>query len=281
MLSEKIVAGASGVDLWISICTRTSFQVLFALVLFFSVPIILVSSVCAQDAPAQNPAAQDSTSSSEPPPQTAQQRRIEARQMQTRRELSHKRRIQQVIDDTYNHRFEIYGGGMYTRFRPGPYLHNAGTGGWALGVTDYLTSRWGISGDARGYYGSSSITINNPYDVHNASFSAFTFTSGPQYRFYKQQHFAVSAALQGGIIYGYFDADTNGFQPQLVGLYPPDVVLGGIFSIHADYNLSPGLAVRFSPNVLMGSFNGDFQHQQGFLMGVVYRFDRHSFQHSR
>ncbi len=249
MLSEKTVVGVGCVRR----CTRTArfpFQALSALVLFLCAPMFLVSSAHAQDAPTQ-----DQTTQSEPPPQTAQQRKLEARQMQTRRAQSHKRRVQQVIDDTYNHRFEAYGGGMYMRFRPGPYLHNAGTGGWALGLTGNLTSRWGISGDARGYYGSSAITINNPYDVHNASFSAFTFMAGPQYRLYKQQHLAVSAALQGGALYGYFDADTNGFQPQLVGLYPPNVVLGGIFSIHLDYNLSPGLALRFSPHVLMGSFN--------------------------
>ncbi len=270
MLFEKTVSGAGSVFTRAGVTVRAarrSSQAVFALVLAVSASLFLVSSLQAQDA-ASLPNA---------PRQTAQQRKVEARQMQVRRALTHKRRVQQVVNDTYNHRYEAYVGGMYTRFRPGPYLHNAGTGGWAVGLTENLTSRWSAVGDVRGYYGSSAITINNPYDVHNASFSAFTFTAGPEYRLYKQQHLAISTALQGGVIYGYFNVDTNGFPSDLVGLYPAGIVPAGIFSVNLDYNLSPGLALRFSPNVLMESFNNDFQHNQGFLMGVVYRFDRHTF----
>ncbi len=198
----------------------------------------------------------------------------QARLLESRRMRSRQRRIQQTIQNTYSHRYEIYGGGMYMRFRPGPYLHNAGTGGWALGLAGFLTPRFGITGDARGYYGSSAITVNNPYDIHNASFSSFTFTAGPQYRFYRGLHFALSAALQGGINYGYFDADTNGFPPEDVGLYPAGVVPAGIASIHADYNLSPGLALRLSPHMLINHFGGSFEHNQGFMVGLVYRFKR-------
>ena len=262
MLSEKTVGSAR------AYIRRDPTQAFLTLFFFLCLPIFLLAA----SAPQLYAQEQQQV-------QTAQQRKLEARQMQTRRAQSRQRRIQQTVADTYNHKFEIYTGGMYMRFRPGPYLHNAGTGGWALGLTENLTPRLGISGDARGYYGSTAITINNPYDIHNASFSAFTFMAGPQYRLHKQQHLSISTALQAGIVYGYFDADTNGFQPQLVGLYPPDVVPAGIFSIHFDYNLSPGLALRFSPHVLMESFNGDFQHNQGFLMGVVYRFDRHTFKH--
>lgn len=275
MLFEKNVRGAGSIFAGAGVVARAarrSSQAWFALVLAVGASMFLVSPLQAQDNATQPAASQPNATQ-----QTAQQRKQEAKQMQSRRALTHKRRLQQVVNETYNHRFEIYTGGMYTRFRPGPYLHNAGTGGWALGLTDNLTSRWSAVGDARGYYGSSAITINNAYDVHNTSFSAFTFTAGPQYRLYKQQHLAISTALQAGIIYGYFDVDTNGFPPELVGLYPAGVVPAGIFSIHMDYNLSPGLAVRFSPNVLMTTFNHDFQHHQGFLMGVVYRFDRHTF----
>ena len=244
-----------------------------AFVLSLCLPLVLLafsaSLLRAQEAqPAtQQPAA--------PLPTTAKQRRLEARQMETRRARSRQRRIQQVVHDTYSHKYEAYVGGMYMRFRPGPFLHNAGTGGWAVGGTDYLTQRLGITGDARGYYGSTAITVNSVYDIHNASFSAFTFMAGPQYRFYQRQHFALSAALQGGIVYGYFDADTNGFAPQLVGLYPAGVVPGGIASLHIDYNLSPGLAVRLSPHMLIDHFDSSFEHNQGFMMGVVYRFGHH------
>ena len=135
--------------------------------------------------------------------QAKKKARQESRLLAKRRLLSRQRRIQQTIQDTYSHRYEIYTGGMYMRFRPGPDLHNAGTGGWALGLAGFLTPRFGITGDARGYYGSTAITVNNPYDIHNASFSSFTFTAGPQYRFYRGLRFALSAAVQGGINYAH------------------------------------------------------------------------------
>ena len=198
----------------------------------------------------------------------------QARLLETRRMRTRERRIQQTIQDTYSHRYEMYGGGMYMRFRPGQYLHNAGTGGWAAGLAGFWTPRWGITGDARGYYGSTAITVNNIYDIHNASFSSFTFTAGPQYRFYRGLHFALSAAAQVGINYGYFDADTNGFPPEDVGMYPAGVVPAAILSIHADYNLSPGLALRLSPHMLINHFQRSYQHNQGFMVGLVYRFKR-------
>ena len=268
MLSEKNVGSAC------ARIPRGGFKVPLMFVLRLCLPVLLMALFAASLRAQESQQAQPQTPQPQTPQQERQQRRLEIRQMQTRRAQSRQRRIQQVVKDTYSHRFEIYTGGMYLRFSPGPYLHNAGTGGWELGLAGFLTPRWGITGDVRGYYGSTAITINNPYDIHNASFSVFTFTAGPQYRFYRSQHFAVSAALQGGIVYGYFDADTNGFQPQLVGMYPPDVVPGGIASIHIDYNLSPGLAVRFSPQMLIESFSSSVQHNQGFLMGVVYRFGR-------
>lgn len=208
-------------------------------------------------------------------PQTEQQKQQISRQLQTRRAQNRQRRVQQIITDTYTHRYEIYSGGTYMRFRPGPALHNSGMGGWVLGLTDYLTPRLGITGDARGYYGSSSISVNNPYNIHNASYSVFTFMAGPQYRFYGQQHFSLSAAVQVGVTYGYFDADTNGFPPQLVGLYPASTVPGALGSINMDYNLSPALAFRIAPHMLVDHFGGNFDRNNGLLFGLVYRFGRH------
>ena len=241
--------------------------------------LLLLSFACtpiqarAQDQLTQPASSSSSSSSSSSVPQAPQQTLETRRGLETRRALTKQRRQAQVVTDTYTHRWEVYTGGSYMRFRPGPSLHNAGTGSWTFGFTRYFTPRFGITADARGYYGGTS-GINNPYDTYNETFSVFPFTIGPQYRFYGSPKFSVSSSLQGGIIYGYFDADTNGHSPQSVGLYPASVVPAGIFSVNLDYNLSPALAVRVAPHVLFDGFGSQYNHNQGILVGFLYRWGR-------
>ncbi len=241
-----------------------------------SFALLLVLCVClplrAQDQAQQSePQASSSASSSdETPQQTAESRRS----FENRRQQTRQRREAQVVTETYTHRWDVYTGGSYMRFRPGPSLHNSGVAGWTLGLTRYFTPRFGITADARGYYGSNSLGIGNPYNTYNASFSVFPFTIGPQYRFYGSPKFSVSGAVQAGAVYGYFDANTNGIPPQLVGFYPAGIQVGGIASIDLDYNLSPALAVRVAPHMLLDHFGGNIDHNQGLLVGLVYRFGR-------
>lgn len=228
----------------------------------------------AQTTPPSQSSSSSSAAQSSSSAQPSEQERLESqRGLETRRAQTRQRRQAQIVTDTYTHRWEIYTGGTYMRFRPGPALHNAGTGGWTLGFTRYFTPRFGITADARGYYAATS-GINNPYDIYNANFSVFPFTIGPQYRFYGSPKFSISIAAQAGIIYGYFDADTNGIAPQLVGLYPASVKEAAITSLNLDYNLSPGLAVRLAPHILFDNFGGVFNHNQGLLFGLVYRWGR-------
>ncbi|MHB1674962.1 MAG: hypothetical protein ACYCSP_12020 [Acidobacteriaceae bacterium] len=238
----------------------------FVLMLFLC---CMASPLRAQDS---TPQLQPKASSSSVPEQTpATRRSLENRRLQTKQ-----RREAALVSATYNHRWEVYVGGEYMRFRPGPNLHNSGMGGWILGATRYFTPRWGISADARGDYGNNSLGAvsgggNNTY---NAKFSVFPFTIGPLYRFYGSPKYSVSAALQVGDIYGYFDQDIGPFPPASVGFYPASNVGAAIASLHLDYNLSPGLAVRLSPRILFDHFGGNLDHNQGFMVGMVYRFGR-------
>ncbi len=229
-----------------------------------------------QSPQAESPQAEPQTSSSSS--QTRQQNRVSRRSYESRRQLTKQRREAQVITETYSHRWEVYGGGDYMRFRPGPYIHNSGMGAWTLGLTRYFTPRLGITADARGYYGSNSLGASSSFttgnfNTYNAKFSVFPFTIGPQYRFYGSPKWSVSGVVQAGAVYGYFDAHTNGHLPQNVGFYPAGIVAGGIASLDIDYNLSPGLALRVAPNVLFDDFGG-VDHNQGVLVGIVYRFGR-------
>jgi hypothetical protein len=222
-----------------------------------------------QDQPSAPQAASSSSSS-----QTTQQNRESRRNYESRRQLTRQRREAQAVTDTYSHRWDVYLGGQYMRFRPGPNIHNSGVSGWTLGATRYFTPRFGITADARGLYGTNSLgATGGDYHTYNASFSVFPFTIGPQYRFYGSPKWSISGAVQGGAVYGYFDANTNGFPPQLVGFYPAGIVAGGIASLNIDYNLSSGLAVRVAPHILFDHFGG-LDHNQGVLVGIVYRFGR-------
>jgi hypothetical protein len=223
----------------------------------------------AQDAAQQS----QSSSSSLLTPQEMQASR---RSLENRRLATKRRREAQIVTDTYTHRWEFYVGGEYMRFRPGPLLHNSGMGGWVVGATRYFTPRFGITADARGDYGNNSLGAiqGGGFNTYNAKFAVFPFTIGPQYRFYGSPRFSVSAALQVGDIYGYFDKNTGPFPPTAVGFYPASNVGAAITSLHLDYNLSPGLAIRLSPHILFNHFGGNFDHNQGLMVGMVYRFGR-------
>lgn len=238
----------------------------FVLILFVG---CMASPLQAQDT---TPQLQPKSSSSSAPEQTQTTRRsLENRRLQTKQ-----RREAALVTETYTHRWEFYVGGEYMRFRPGPDLHNSGMGGWIVGATRYFNPRFGIIADARGLYGNNSLGAVNGggNNTYNAKFAVFPFTIGPIYRFYGSPKFSVSAALQLGDIYGYFDKNTGPFPPQTVGFYPASNVGAAIASIHLDYNLSPGLAVRLSPHMLIDNFGGQVTHNQGIMLGMVYRFGR-------
>lgn len=238
----------------------------FVLMLFVS---CMAFPLHAQDT---SPQLQPKSSSSSVPEQTQTTRRS----LENRRLATKQRREAALVTETYTHRWEFYVGGEYMRFRPGPDLHNSGMGAWIVGATRYFTPRFGITADARGLYGNNSLGAVNGggNNTYNAKFAVFPFTIGPIYRFYGNSKISVSAALQLGDVYGYFDKNTGAFPPQTVGFYPASNVGAAIASIHVDYNLSPGLAVRLSPNMLIDNFGGEVSHNQGLALGIVYRFGR-------
>lgn len=220
----------------------------------------------------QQPQSSSSSSSSSA---TAPQRTVSRSSYESRRLQTKQRREAQAVTETYTHRWDVYAGGEYMRFRPGPSIHNSGMGGWTLGFTRYFNPRLGITADAQGYNGTNSLgATGGPYHTFNSKFSVYPFTIGPLYRFYGTSKWSVSGAAQIGIIYGFFDKNTNGIPPELVGFYPASVVGAARVSGNLDYNVSPELAVRISPFVLLDHFGGNYDHNQGFMMGVVYRFGR-------
>jgi hypothetical protein len=207
--------------------------------------------------------------------QTTEQRTEVLRQAQERVKARRKLRVQQIIQDTYSHKYETYFGGGYLRFRPGSTLQRNSEAGWNVGITDYLAGKLGVTADFRGYYGTTYTNVN-PYQVFSPSISQYTFMAGPQMRFFEGQHWGWTAFVLAGIGHGNFGTGTGGLPPTLIGLYPDGDSFNMTPGVAVDYNLGPGLAIRLSSSYLLSRYGGDTQNNLGFNIGVVYRFGRQS-----
>lgn len=247
-----------------------AYPVLALAILFASAP------TWAQDATPQQQQQTQTQTQVPTESQTPTEQRAEVlRQAQLRVKARRKLRIQQIIQDTYSHKYETYFGGGYLRFRPGSTLQKNNEADWNVGITDYFHGKLGVTGDFRGYYGTA-FTYVNQYQVFSPSISQYTFLGGPQYRFFEGQHWAWTGFVLAGVGHGNFGTGTGGLPPTLIGLYPD----GNSFNLSAgasvDYNLGPGLAIRLSPNYLMSRYGSDTQNNLGFNAGIVYRFGRQS-----
>lgn len=231
----------------------------------------------------QQPAAQQTTPQTPPPNMQEtpskgelQQRSQILRQAQARVNARRQERIRQIIKDTYTHKYDVYFGGGYLRFQPGATLQHMNETGWNVGVVDYLHGRLGIAADFRGYYGTAftGLHINGVNEAYNPSISQYTFLAGPQYRFFEGEHWGWTAQVLAGAGHGNFATGTGGLGSTPVGLWNDSTVVNVSAGASVEYNLSPGLAVRLTPNALFTNYGSSFQHNLGFQMGVVYRLGR-------
>jgi hypothetical protein len=228
------------------------------------------AAVRAQTTTDQQQPLQTTTEATPPPPQ---QRAEVLRQAQLRVQARRKLRVQQIIQDTYTHKYEAYFGGGYLRFSPGPSLQHMNESAWNVGVTDYIAGKIGVTADFRGYYGTT-FTYVNQFQVFSPSISQYTFLAGPQVRLFEGQHWGWSANALVGVGHGNFSTGTGGFPSTLVGLYPDGNSFNLSLGVPIDYNLGPGFAIRLTPNYLMTDYGSELQHNLGFNIGAVYRFGR-------
>jgi hypothetical protein len=232
--------------------------------------ILAVPGLTAQNSPAPAPAPAQTE------PENPQQNQVRlAQEAQARIHARRQARTQRVIEDTYSQKFEVYGGGGYTRFRPGASLQHMNESAWNAGFTDYLWGRTGITADLRGYYGVAFITPN-PYNIFKPSINQYSFMAGPQYRFVRREHLAVSAQALVGGSKGTFNASSGQIPPgTFVGLWSNGTGFSFALGVPIDYNLGPALALRLQPGYWFTTFGSTSQVKNlGFNIGLVYRFGR-------
>jgi hypothetical protein len=200
-------------------------------------------------------------------------------QRRARRETNASRqaRIQRTINETYAHRYEVFGGGGFERFRPGEFLKKDNQITWAVNTTYYLNPKLGVIASAQGSFGRAESTQNTAFPNENIiapkpQINEYYFMAGPSYRFYAKEKFALSAQAQGGIGWGIFGGGSKGIPATDLGLWPDQTRAAFSFGVSADYNIYPNLAVRLTPQYIGTTFGGNVQNNVGFNAGVIYRF---------
>ncbi len=185
-------------------------------------------------------------------------------------------RIQQALQQTYSHRYEIFGGGGYLRFRSGDYTQRNNEITWASAFNYYLNRKFALVGDARGSFGNANAYTDNIYNVYRPQINEYTFMGGVSYRFYEQERLAVSIEGLGGTGWGVFNGGSRTFQATSLGLWESGFRPAFSAGVNFDYNLSPTLAVRFTPTWVgfdfVGASGSSIENNLGFNAGIVYRF---------
>jgi hypothetical protein len=254
-----------------------------ALLLALGLPAITVA-LAQSPSSSSNPAAPDPTQTqAQQPAQTQGQISVQAR-IRARRA---QRRAAAIVA-AYDHRYDVYVGGGYLRFQPGPgapasvefptrtALQRVNLYSWDAGVTRYRDERLGITVEGRGYYGSPylypEITTNS--GITKPAISTYSALAGPTYRFYLQPKYSVAGRVMGGFSHGNFSGDLGTHTPESVGLYSD----GNTFAINAsvigEYNITPKVALRVAPEYFGTGFGSSMQNSLGFNAGIVCRFGK-------
>jgi len=184
-------------------------------------------------------------------------------------------RIARTIQDTYSHRYEIYGGGGYLRFRSGEQLKKNNEVSWATAGNYFLNPKLAITASAQGSFGNAkAFQQYNNYGVFNPQINEYMFMGGATYRFYAKEKLAISATGQAGLGWGIFSGGDKGLPSTVLGMWPDGFKPAFSAGVNFDYNFYPNLAFRVTPMWMGTTFGGNLQNNTGFNAGFVYRFKR-------
>ena len=183
-------------------------------------------------------------------------------------------RIARTIAATYGHKYEVFGGGGYMRFRSGDYTRKNNEVTWQAAGNYYLNPRLSVVGDARGMFGNAHALTNNVYRVYDPQINEYTFMGGASYRFYMREKVAVSAQALGGIGWGIFSGGSKGVPSTLLGVWPDGFKPAFSLGVSGDYNFYPNLAFRVTPTYVATTFGSSLQNNLGINAGFIYRFGK-------
>ncbi len=183
-------------------------------------------------------------------------------------------RIQRTIEDTYTHRYEVFGGGGFMRFRSGEFTKKNNEVTWAANTSYYLGEKFAVVADARGMFGNAHALINNVYGVYTPQINEYTFMGGGSYRFYMRDKTALSVQGLGGVGWGIFSGGSKGIPSTNLGIWPDGFKPAFSVGVSGDYNFYPNLAFRVTPTYVGTTFGSKGQNNLGVNAGIIYRFGR-------
>jgi len=175
----------------------------------------------------------------------------------------------------YDYRWELYGGFAYSHFNAGPnLLQGANLGGFDAQVARFLTPRWAVAGNVRGYYGTSGV-VPNPYGITGPFVSEHMFMAGPEFRGLSNEHGSIMLHAYVGGAYGNFEHAIGDVPPGALGLFSNQFAFGSAFGGSIDLNRSPRLVFRISPDATLTDFGGaGLKDQFTISVGLLYRMGK-------
>jgi hypothetical protein len=205
--------------------------------------------------------------------------RTTAKQKRPRHETNASRqaRIERTIEQTYAHPWEVFGGGGFLRWESGQYTQKNNEVSWVAGANYYLSRKLAVVGEAQGSFGHAKpLRFNTgigPFP--NPQINEYFFTGGANYRFYTKEKVALSVQGTGGMAWGIFSSGSPySYYGPNIGLWQDGIRPAFKFSVNADYNVYPNLALRIAPTYVGSTFGGQVQNNLGLNVGVVYRFGK-------
>lgn len=188
----------------------------------------------------------------------------------------------------YDNKWEVYGGLAFANGQAGQTLshrYNMG-GGEAMG-TYWLSNRLGVAGDYR--FGAGTTPVISPYYNRVLVYQSI-FSGGAQLRGPKNRYAAIDLHALAGATRGTFDHAVNNYpggspvsacaanqqpgQRGNLGLYCNVTAPWGAVGGSVDFNKSPKLAIRVSPDLVFEHFGTELREYVGVSLGVVYRLGK-------
>jgi len=234
------------------------------------ISLVSFSALAQSTGSSSNPPAQDQTQPQAPEAQQSQQGPVT---VQARIRARRDARRAQAIHDTYAHLYEVFVGGGYQRFTPGPDLQRTTMYSWNVAVSRFWSEKLGLTFDGRGNYGTAFVGLNET-SLTRPAISHYDVLVGPTYRFRMRPRYSLAGSVKGGVAVSNFTGDTNGFGTKVLGLYPDGTTYAINASVIGEVNISPNLSLRLAPEYMATGFGSTLQNDLGFTYGFVYRFGK-------
>ncbi|MGI4828611.1 MAG: hypothetical protein ACRYFU_10550 [Janthinobacterium lividum] len=188
---------------------------------------------------------------------------------------------------TYDEKYEIYGGLSFMNGQAGqnlPKRYNMGGGEvmatyWLPG---HLGSHLGIAGDYRLEAGTTPIyPVSVNYGLNRVLVYQNILSGGVNYRGPKNRYAAIDFHALVGATHGTFDSAITGYPNRpttlttsYVGLYSNGTSPWGAAGGSIDFNYSPKVAIRLSPDIIFEHFGTETREFASVSGGVVYRIGK-------